>query len=188
MKVIATNAAGTPSGPGSQRLSLAKLSAWESLGYGMFLCFGMSTFLDRDDTNGTAPPSTYHPDRLDVGQWVRIARDAGMKYVVLTAKHVAGHCLWPSRYTDYTVASSGDQTDVVAELVKANSDAAYVREMVRKEFANTAVLRQLEELDDETLLRVMQGMEKGVWFGTAVFDGAQESEIKSLLKLLSSST
>jgi DNA-directed RNA polymerase subunit beta len=69
----------------------------------------------------------------------------------------------------------------VAELVKANSDAAYVREMAKKEFAGTAVLRQLLELDDEMLVRVARGMGKGIWFGTAVFDGAQESEIKALL-------
>ena len=69
----------------------------------------------------------------------------------------------------------------VAELVRANSDAAYVREMVKKEFAGTATLRQLLELDDEMLLRVTRGMEKGIWFGTAVFDGAREEEIKALL-------
>ena len=69
----------------------------------------------------------------------------------------------------------------VAELVNANSDAAYVREMAKKEFAGTAVLRQLLELDDEMLVRVMQGMSKGIWFGTAVFDGAREEEIKALL-------
>jgi len=69
----------------------------------------------------------------------------------------------------------------VAELVKANSDAAFVREAMKKEFAGTAVLRQIEELDDETLMRVAAGMGKGIWFGTAVFDGAREEEIKTLL-------
>jgi alpha-L-fucosidase len=104
---------------GAQRLSLAKLQAWEALGYGMFLHFGMSTFVAQEIPDGKAPATTYNPDKLDVDQWVGIARDAGMKYVVLTAKHVAGHCLWPSRHTDYTVATSGNQTDVVAALVKA---------------------------------------------------------------------
>jgi DNA-directed RNA polymerase subunit beta len=70
----------------------------------------------------------------------------------------------------------------VAELVQANSDVAYTRELMRKEFAGTAALRQLEELDDEMLIRVARGMKKGVWFGTAVFDGAREEEIKALLK------
>jgi DNA-directed RNA polymerase subunit beta len=69
----------------------------------------------------------------------------------------------------------------VNELLKANSAADYAREMVKKEFAGTAVMKQLLELDDEMLIRVMQGMKKGIWFGTAVFDGAQESEIKALL-------
>jgi len=69
----------------------------------------------------------------------------------------------------------------VAKLLKENSEAEYAREMAKKEFAGTAVLGQLLELDDEMLIRVMQGMSKGIWFGTAVFDGAQESEIKALL-------
>jgi DNA-directed RNA polymerase subunit beta len=66
-------------------------------------------------------------------------------------------------------------------LIEANSEAHYVRELMRKEFAGTATLRQLEELDDEMLLRVARGMKRGVWFGTNVFDGAQEGEIKALL-------
>ena len=104
---------------GAQRLSLAKLQAWEALGYGMFIHFGMSTFVAQEIPDGKAPASAYNPDKLDVDQWVGIARDAGMKYVVLTAKHVAGHCLWPSRHTNYTVANSGNKTDVVEALVKA---------------------------------------------------------------------
>ncbi len=69
----------------------------------------------------------------------------------------------------------------VAELVKRNQDANEVRALVSEKFAGTATLRQLLELDDEQLLRVGAGMQRGIWFGTAVFDGAQETEIKALL-------
>jgi DNA-directed RNA polymerase subunit beta len=69
----------------------------------------------------------------------------------------------------------------IAALISANTDAAYTRELMKKEFAGTAALRQLMELDDEMLLRVGAGMKRGIWFGTAVFDGARESEIKALL-------
>jgi alpha-L-fucosidase len=104
---------------GNQRLSLEQLHKWESLQYGMFIHFGMSTFLQKEVPDGTAPAATYAPDRLDVDQWVSVARDAGMKYAVLCAKHVAGHCLWPSKHTDYTVANSADKTDVVEQFCKA---------------------------------------------------------------------
>ncbi len=69
----------------------------------------------------------------------------------------------------------------IAALVAENSDAGYIRELVKKSFAGTAVLNQLLDLDDEMLLRVTRGMERGIWFGTAVFDGAREEEIKALL-------
>jgi len=65
--------------------------------------------------------------------------------------------------------------------VERNRDANEVRAMVTERFANTATLRQLLELDDEMLLRVAHGMKKGIWFGTAVFDGAKEAELKALL-------
>ncbi len=103
----------------SQRLSLEKLRTWEDLRYGMFIHFGMSTFVANELPNGGDPASTYAPDQLDVDQWVSVARDAGMKYAVLTTKHVAGHCLWPSAHTDYTVANSANKTDVVKAFVEA---------------------------------------------------------------------
>ncbi len=106
-------------GPGAQRLSLPKLKAWEDLGYGMFVCFGMETYVRATAQLEVAPANTYNPGVLDVDQWVQIARDAGMRYAVLTAKHVSGHCLWPSRYTKHTVANSGNKTDVVEAFVKA---------------------------------------------------------------------
>ena len=104
---------------GSQRLPIPRLKEWESLGYGMFIHFGMSTFVAKELPSGNDPSTTYAPEKLDVDQWVQVARDAGMKYAVLTSKHVAGHCLWPSKYTDYDVETSGNKTDVVGEFVKS---------------------------------------------------------------------
>src|SRR3954469_12354325 len=104
---------------GAQRLSLDALRAWESLGYGMFIHFGMSTFDADEVSKGDKPADFYAPDKLNVDQWCQVARDAGMKYAVLTAKHVAGHCLWPSKQTDYHVGTSSNKTDVVQKFVEA---------------------------------------------------------------------
>src|SRR4051812_12969757 len=104
---------------GAQRLSIDALRRWESLGYGMFIHFGMSTFDGQELSSGKSPSKLYAPVNLDVDQWISVARDAGMKYAILTAKHVAGHCLWPSALTDYSVQSSGNTTDVVEAFVRA---------------------------------------------------------------------
>ncbi len=119
--VSSTPAAAAEAGakPGAQRLSVPQLQQWESMQYGLFIHFGMSTYLGQELPDGKAPAGTYHPDKLDVDQWVSVARDAGAKYAVVCAKHVAGHCLWPSAHTDYTVANSGNKTDVIAAFVKA---------------------------------------------------------------------
>jgi alpha-L-fucosidase len=108
-----------PEAKGAQRLGLDKLHAWESWKYGMFLHFGMSTFVGQELPDGLAPASAYRPDKLDVDSWIQVACDAGMTYAVLTTKHVAGHCLWPTRYTDYNVTKSGNTTDAVDAFVKA---------------------------------------------------------------------
>ncbi len=104
---------------GHQRLALEQLKTWESLHYGMFIHFGMSTFDLNELSDGKSPASLYAPDRLDVDQWISVARDAGMKYAVLTTKHVAGHCLWPTQDTPYNVTNSGNTIDVVGAFVKA---------------------------------------------------------------------
>ncbi len=101
------------------------LRAWRDLKYGMFIHFGLSTFVGNDMANGDDPAAAYAPTDLDVDQWVRVAKEAGMKYAVLTAKHVSGFCLWDSKALwkgkeyDYDVAASGDPTDVVAEFIAA---------------------------------------------------------------------
>ncbi len=105
--------------PGHQRHSIERLQAWGHLGYGMFIHFGMSTFDGDEFSKGDRPSTTYAPDRLDVDQWVSVARDAGMRYAVLTTKHTSGHCLWPSNHTDYHVGTSGCTVDVVERFVAA---------------------------------------------------------------------
>lgn len=81
---------------------------------GMFVHFGMSTYIGEECPDGQAAKELFAPTALDVDQWTGLARDAGMGYVVLTAKHVAGHCLWPSAHTDYHV-----DDDIVGALAES---------------------------------------------------------------------
>jgi alpha-L-fucosidase len=116
---IKTTESSADPGKGKQRLSIEDLEKWKSLEYGMFIHYGMSTFTGMELDTGNSPSSIYDPSKLDVDQWISVARDAGMKYAVLTTKHVAGHCLWPSKYNEYHVGNSGNKTDVVEAFVKA---------------------------------------------------------------------
>lgn len=88
-------------------------------GYGMFMHFGVNTFADEEWSDGKIPVEKYNPTDLDCDQWVRVARDAGLRYVLLTTKHHDGFCLWDSKFTEYDVASSPVKTDVVGEVAKA---------------------------------------------------------------------
>ena len=96
--------------------------AWQKDGLGVFFHFGVNTFAGKEWSDGTLAPDTFDPSDLDADQWVRTARDLGAKYVVLTAKHHDGFCLWPTATTAYSVASSPWKDgggDVVAEVVDA---------------------------------------------------------------------
>ena len=106
---------------GNQRLSVERLNRWLDLDFGMFLHYGMSTFSDKPAPGlfEHLPPSAFCPDKQDPEQWVKVARDAGMKYVILTTKHASGFCLWPSKHNDYHVGNSGVKTDVVESFVSA---------------------------------------------------------------------
>jgi alpha-L-fucosidase len=86
---------------------------WMRLQYGMFIHFGPWTYSGTGD--GKFPAAEVKPDRLDAREWARLAAEAGMRYGVLTAKHVDGFCLWPSGHTTYSIAGR----DLVAEFVEA---------------------------------------------------------------------
>ncbi len=103
------------------RPSAAQL-AWQRLEFGVFFHVGVNTFAGKEWSDGTLPASSFAPTQLDARQWVRVAKEAGARYVVLTAKHHDGFCLWPTATTDYSVASSpwrGGQGDLVAEVAQA---------------------------------------------------------------------
>jgi DNA-directed RNA polymerase subunit beta len=70
----------------------------------------------------------------------------------------------------------------IAEAAAEMKSASEVRELLKARFAGTAALTQILDLDDTQVIRAAAGMRRGIWFGTAVFDGARENEIKALLK------
>jgi alpha-L-fucosidase len=80
--------------------------AWQDLEIGVLIHFGTNTFLDREWGDGKADPSVFDPRQANPEQWVLAAKAAGAKYLVMVAKHHDGFCLWPSRYTSYSVKNS----------------------------------------------------------------------------------
>jgi alpha-L-fucosidase len=92
---------------------------WMDLKFGLFVHFGINTYYDKEWSDGTLDPSIYHPTKLDTDQWCRVAKAAGMRYVVLVAKHHDGFCNWRTRHTDYSLRSTPYKGDVVAELVNS---------------------------------------------------------------------
>ena len=95
---------------------------WQRDELALFLHFGVNTFTDREWGDGTEDPAIFAPAKLDARQWTRAARAAGARAIILTAKHHDGFCLWPTRTTTHSVATSpfrGGHGDVVREFVDA---------------------------------------------------------------------
>ncbi|AEM69594.1 Alpha-L-fucosidase [Allomuricauda ruestringensis DSM 13258] len=99
--------------------------AWHKMEYYAFVHFNMNTFTNMEWGTGAESTNQFNPSNLDVRQWAKVAREAGMKGIVLTAKHHDGFCLWPTKTTEHSVKNSpwkNGQGDVVKELSEACND------------------------------------------------------------------
>ncbi len=113
--------AGWSASPERPRPSGAQI-VWQREELALFLHFGVNTFTDREWGDGREDPAVFAPTALDARQWARAARAAGAGTLILTAKHHDGFCLWPSRFTDHSVARSPWRRgagDVVREFTDA---------------------------------------------------------------------
>jgi alpha-L-fucosidase len=112
---LATSVAAAPS---VERLQ----KDFRELGFGMFIHYNMATYHNAQWVAGYPSPSTFNPGgSIDTDAWADAAKSAGMTYAVLTVKHVAGFCLWDSKYTTYDVMHPDCpvKEDLVAKFIKS---------------------------------------------------------------------
>ena len=96
--------------------------AWQDMEYYFFAHFGPNTFTGLEWGKGNERAEVFDPKDLDCEQWVRIAKSAGAKGIIITAKHHDGFCLWPSKYSTHTIRESkwrNGKGDVLKELSEA---------------------------------------------------------------------
>jgi alpha-L-fucosidase len=95
---------------------------WQEMEYYAFVHFSLNTYTDQSWGYGNEDVKLFNPEKLDCRQWARICKKAGMKGIIITAKHHCGFCLWPSKYTDYSVKNApwkNGRGDMVREMADA---------------------------------------------------------------------
>ncbi|NOZ63215.1 MAG: alpha-L-fucosidase, partial [Calditrichaeota bacterium] len=110
------------------KTNLESLQNWQTMRFGMFIHWGPVTLRGTEIgwSRGREVPvkeydnlyREFNPVLFDAKEWVAAAKAAGMKYLIITAKHHDGFCLWDSKYTDYDIMSTPFKRDVVKELAE----------------------------------------------------------------------
>ncbi|QEM14227.1 alpha-L-fucosidase [Mucilaginibacter rubeus] len=95
---------------------------WQQLELTAFFHFGINTFTNKEWGDGKEDISKFNPTELNAEQWVKTVKDAGIKQVIITAKHHDGFCLWPSRFTEHSIKNTpykNGKGDIVKEVANA---------------------------------------------------------------------
>ncbi len=115
---FAQTSAPKPYGP----VPSAKQLRWQEMESYAFVHFSLNTYTDQSWGFGNEDVNLFNPEKLDCRQWARICKESGMKGIIITAKHHCGFCLWPSKYTEYSVKNApwkNGKGDVVKEMADA---------------------------------------------------------------------
>ncbi len=106
-----------------------RLEWWKDARFGMFIHWGPVSLKGTEIgwSRGKEIPveeydtlyKQFNPVKFNADEWVKLAKDAGMKYIVFTSKHHDGFCMWDTKYTDHNIMNSPFHRDVMKELAEA---------------------------------------------------------------------